>query len=943
MRGHESGCARGRAAAPNVEGAKSDVYLSMVAPQDVGDASIFEESRPQGSDVSTLPQQIGRVQPRRAGSLRKGDRPDVDAQASESSPLDIEASLDRPPPLVSILDDTENSNTAPSHTSVTPRTQVITHAATICATLRSVLPSYDEITTVLTKNGAWWNSFPHKTRAISQAEPVEALLTFAAHAYTSTSPAELAMLAVAYGRSLGQNHDRFSLVDSLIISDFALISTLDGMECLILLAKTYTDMGQPRRAWFTWRKDIAIAQMMGLHLVSSDIPTIRPRIWWAIYHGDRYTSMLLGLPHGIDDATLGKPFSEGIDAGLSENWLSNFIHQCAAISGQIITHILCPVKPSFAKAMALDEQMDTIYVSAQPAWWNIRGRLPSSRVELDAVVERLLIHFFFFHTRMYIHLPFLKSSHSSVYQNVSRKACTDAARQMARRFLALHNEVDRGSLFECKTSDFVGFTGAVVLLIGNSHSECSELGDLQLVAKTEAVFEASERHSGCKIATRCRRALSLLCNPLQNAISQEIPIPYFGKVVRSKSQNPRNENQNLATDTNTQLTSSTPSTAPTSETPSTWMTTQGAEYVCYINDLTMDGIWGMGGSRDDTASLSSGLGMWTLMETGASLPMEDTNPTTTTTTTRVAYMRTILDKEREHEYIECDWLNVRTWLRFWVGQSVNQDSYGYERRYRSSPPPVLYHKYILGHSTAADSLVLDWLLDNSQPGSWRLSRADFEVYLSEAQVADPANEPLLQRLEKEGVGIKTVAPSTPTEFTTDDICDSAMLSSSDYVLESRLLRGSLCYTSLQTLHRDSLRHGHPQRYDTEERSREYYQNRLKIKMGHTRRCCSYPHGKSEAWKRQHEENWKAYKCPSCGKRCKRSKGCKTTGEWRAEDKSKTAWSEGVDTSAPRPPDFEKYWRGLSAEDVISYWGPDLMTYHIFRNCEWRSVDTFSDE
>ncbi|KAM0549448.1 hypothetical protein ACHAPJ_009434 [Fusarium lateritium] len=323
--------------------------------------------------------------------------------------------------------------------------------------------------------------------------------------------------------------------------------------------------------------------------------------------------------------------------------------------------------------------------------------------------------------------------------------------------------------------------------------------------------------------------------------------------------------------------------------------------------------------------------------------MQDANPTATATTTRVAYIRTILDKEHEDNYVECDWLNIRSWLGFWVGQSVPQEPHNYWRQYRCSPPPGLHHHYILGHSTGVDSLALDWFLQNSQPDSWRLSRSDFEVYLSEAQVADPANKELLQQLEKEGVRMKTVELSAPTEFTTDDICDSVMLSSSDYVLESRLLRGSLCWTSMHNLHRDSLRHGQPQKYDTEEASKQYYENRLKNKMGHTSRCCSYPHGKSELWKREHEEDWKAYKCPSCGKRCKRSKGCKTTGEWWAEDKSKPAWSEGVNTSAPRPPEFEKYWRDLSAEDVISYWGPDVMAHHRFRNWKWRSVDTFSGE
>lgn len=156
--------------------------------------------------------------------------------------------------------------------------QAAAHKAKICETLRSALPSYDEITATLSKNGSWWDSFRQKTRAISQNEPLEPLLAFAAHAYTSTSPAELAILAVAYARSLGQSHKLFNLVDSLIIGDFALAASLDGMECLVLLAKTYTDIGQPRRAWFTWRKGLAIAQMMVSMIVPLTLQFLSVRI-----------------------------------------------------------------------------------------------------------------------------------------------------------------------------------------------------------------------------------------------------------------------------------------------------------------------------------------------------------------------------------------------------------------------------------------------------------------------------------------------------------------------------------------------------------------------------------------------------------------------------------------------------------------------------------------
>jgi hypothetical protein len=125
-------------------------------------------------------------------------------------------------------------------------------AKAVCKTLRSAMPGFDAIMSTLSKNGAWWNSFRQKTHAITQA-PVEGLSTFAARTYTSNNPAELGILAAAYARSIRDGHQLYALVDGLVVSDFTYSATITGMECLILLAKSYTDMGQPRRAWLTSR------------------------------------------------------------------------------------------------------------------------------------------------------------------------------------------------------------------------------------------------------------------------------------------------------------------------------------------------------------------------------------------------------------------------------------------------------------------------------------------------------------------------------------------------------------------------------------------------------------------------------------------------------------------------------------------------------------------
>ena len=134
-------------------------------------------------------------------------------------------------------------------------------AKAVCEALRAAMPGYDAIMATLIAKGGWWKSFRQKLQAVSSM-PNERLPDFAAFAYTSQNPAVLAILTMAYARSAQDGHDIYALVDTLVISDFAYAATKEGMECLVLLAKSYNDMGQPRRSWLTYRKGITIGQLM---------------------------------------------------------------------------------------------------------------------------------------------------------------------------------------------------------------------------------------------------------------------------------------------------------------------------------------------------------------------------------------------------------------------------------------------------------------------------------------------------------------------------------------------------------------------------------------------------------------------------------------------------------------------------------------------------------
>ncbi|KAF5722693.1 hypothetical protein FMUND_2570 [Fusarium mundagurra] len=408
-----------------------------------------------------------------------------------------------------------------------------------CSELRSLLPEYDVLISTLSKNGAWWSSFRHKVEVICQGS-YEDLAAFAARAYTSSDPAVLGMLVVTYARSTGHHHHLYELADRLAIPDSAHSYSAEAMELLLLLAKAYSDIGQPRQSWMMYRKGLAISEVMGLYRREVVSPRLKS-IWWAFYHGDRFSSLLLGLPYGFNDAHLG-PTIEPYNVPIYPE--QRFVLRCASIAGKIIDRNMMPGKPSSASSMLLDEQMDTIASSMPLRWWDLPQSLPTSHAETDELRNLLLLHFYFFHVRVNLHLPFIVGRESTSPRGSHRLACLEASRQLLKRFAILRTQIEGFSIFDCKTSDFVGFMACVSLILCLSQPRSDEITvpvpdeDQKLIDQVKGIFEREEK-AGCMIACQCRRMLDILSGITLDSdesswskIPDRIAIPHFGYIRR---------------------------------------------------------------------------------------------------------------------------------------------------------------------------------------------------------------------------------------------------------------------------------------------------------------------------------------------------------------------------------------------------------------------------
>ncbi|CAH0023121.1 unnamed protein product [Clonostachys rhizophaga] len=401
----------------------------------------------------------------------------------------------------------------------------------ICETLRAGLPSYDSIMKVALAHKGWWVRIHIAVRGIYD-DTIESLPDFVRRVYTSDHPSELGKMAIAFAfTSDVDGSSIYTLVDRLVVSDMALMSTVEGLECLILLAILYADEGQPRRSWMIYRRGVVVAQLTDLYQAGLR-STAKRRLWLSIYQADRMMSMFLGLPYGFVDMHHQqilevKPENDYVD--------STMTIRCAMIAGKVIDRNHSRTKASISKTLELEEEMNGLATSFPETWWELPDRVQADGHDFDEIHVRLHQQLFFFHLQLYIYLPFLSGSEeSSVHGSIMRAASMEAARQLLRRYLALHHDAEKPSPSECKLVDFMAFTGAIVLLLGCSSSSgprmSSDANDIEAVLSLVRCLQRQENQEHCRIASQCRKTLTVLLS--RSSTDEEVRIPFFGTVVK---------------------------------------------------------------------------------------------------------------------------------------------------------------------------------------------------------------------------------------------------------------------------------------------------------------------------------------------------------------------------------------------------------------------------
>ncbi|KAF1836592.1 hypothetical protein BDW02DRAFT_493316 [Decorospora gaudefroyi] len=460
---------------------------------------------------------------------------DAEAQAQARMDPQQKASMPKPGPAADERYTVENTNDDDIVAGNTIAHSVKTEKAK--QALIAMLPPYDQLTKLLTKNGDWWQAWRRKCSGTSG--PEQSLSQFAAQALTSGNVGAIGTVVLSVGICSSDDNDDveryIEAVDRWVLSDDEYAANLEGMECLILKSKWYADVGQPRRAWIAYRKGLMYAQLMGLHRRRTSSAS-HESIWWALYHGDRFLSLLLGLPYGIADAHC--------DLSMPDIGDGRFLHpligitKLSQLAGRVIDRNQGVAEQSFAWALQLDQELEDLWKRFDPAWLDYTELLADPASNAAELRERIMGQMVFHQIRVYLHLPFMLKSGANSRFSYSRTACLSGSREVLRLYQSLRTGTVQ-PLSECKAIDFIGFTAAVLVLIGllNVHPSATPKemeDDARLIEVSIDIFRRASSEKGGKVATQSAQVLEKMMGKLKGDVEpscsepSSFVIPYFG-------------------------------------------------------------------------------------------------------------------------------------------------------------------------------------------------------------------------------------------------------------------------------------------------------------------------------------------------------------------------------------------------------------------------------
>ncbi|KAF4969094.1 hypothetical protein FSARC_3617 [Fusarium sarcochroum] len=256
----------------------------------------------------------------------------------------------------------------------------------------------------------------------------------------------------------------------LVTCNDDLVSSLEGIECIMLEGLYENYAGNLRRSWLAARRAVMIAQILGLNrgIVPSSIrgAAIEPDdLWFRLINFDRYLCLMLGLPQ----SSPGEPFarSDALDTYPANQRMQRL---CSIACGRLLNR-----DPSDVYNQHATEEIDKLLRDActsMPAQWWIMPNLSSYCDLPDKIRETLRFndHFMQYHLLLQLHLPYLLRPNIAHSWSYNKSTAIAACREILTRFISVRTVPQ--ARYYCRGTDLIAFMSCAALTI--AHILCDQ-------------------------------------------------------------------------------------------------------------------------------------------------------------------------------------------------------------------------------------------------------------------------------------------------------------------------------------------------------------------------------------------------------------------------------------------------------------------------------------
>lgn len=276
------------------------------------------------------------------------------------------------------------------------------------------------------------------------------------------------------GLSSSYKSTMYRLVDTsskLVTSDDEFVSSLEGIECLMIEAMYHNNAGNLRRAWVTHRRAMTIAQTLGLHrgaAVSATLLDARnscridpEHMWYRLIISDRYLSLMLGLPQASLENSFGSPEALGSCMALER------MERMESIAGGLILQRNGADLHNLVKTQEIDELLQKAAALMPPKWWlvpRVAAVVGQDSEELCEAI-RLMNQFTHYHLLVQLHLPYLLQPSDERKYEYSKATAVMASREILTRFVSFRESVSVAAY--CRGIDLLAFIASTVLTLAH--------------------------------------------------------------------------------------------------------------------------------------------------------------------------------------------------------------------------------------------------------------------------------------------------------------------------------------------------------------------------------------------------------------------------------------------------------------------------------------------